>query len=101
MASYFRWFDPPAKKQVRHTKENDDFHLDYCVVGMDMSYVKVRPLVLLPYALLANGKESRPFSFQNTREGFDALISWLMECRRGLPLVTDIIDFDFLDHPFN
>jgi hypothetical protein len=38
--------------------------------------------------LLANGKESRPFS-QNTREGFDALISWLMECRRGLPLIID------------
>ena len=51
--------------------------------------------------LLANGKESRPFSFQNTREGFDALISWMMECRRGLPLITDVINFDSLPHSFN
>ena len=29
--------------------------------------------------LLTNGKESKPFSFQNTREGFDALLSWLVQ----------------------
>lgn len=36
----------PASREVSQVIKRDDLQLNYCVLGIDMSYVEVRPLFI-------------------------------------------------------